>query len=58
MAKWHSKQILKGLAIGSAVGAAAGLIGGAAQQPRYQKSAKNTVNKAIKTFSNFVDALS
>jgi gas vesicle protein len=51
-------QIAKGLGIGMAIGGAIGLVGGVVQQPKYQKTAKHTVNKAIKTFNNVIDALS
>lgn len=50
-------RIAKGVGIGMAVGGAAGLIGGAMMKPGYQKTAKKTVNRALKTFSNVLDAL-
>ena len=50
-------QIAKGVGIGMAVGGAAGLLGGAMMKPSYQKTAKKTVNRALKTFSNVLDAL-
>jgi hypothetical protein len=56
MSKWQSAQIAKGVGIGLAVGGAVGLVGGALRHPGYQKQAKRGVNKAIKTFSNVLDA--
>jgi hypothetical protein len=58
MAKHQVSNIAKGVGIGVAVGAAVGLIGGAARQPKYQRTAKHTVNKAIKTVNSVLSAIS
>ncbi len=52
----QKSQIAKGVGIGLAVGGTAGLIGSAMMKPGYQRTAKRTVNKAIKTFGNVLDA--
>jgi len=57
MNKHQAGQIAKGIGIGMAVGGAVGLVGGAMQQPKYQRSAKKGFNKAMKTIGNVLEAI-
>ncbi|MDR1927752.1 MAG: hypothetical protein LBQ33_03830 [Oscillospiraceae bacterium] len=58
MMKMQATQIAKGVGIGMAVGCAVGLVGGALQQPKYQRTAKRGINKAFKAIGGVLDALS
>ncbi|MDR2525771.1 MAG: hypothetical protein LBC83_06280 [Oscillospiraceae bacterium] len=57
MTSQQKASIAKGVGLGVAVGGAAGLVGGALRKPGFQRGAKKTVNRAIKTFTNVLDAL-
>jgi methylmalonyl-CoA mutase cobalamin-binding subunit len=58
MAKRQAAQIAKGIGIGAAVGGAMGLVGGAMAKPQYQRTAKKGFDKALKAFSNVLEAIS
>ena len=47
-------NVAKGVGIGLAIGGTVGLIGSAMAQPK--RNAKRTMNKAIKTVGNVLDA--
>ena len=55
--KVQAMKIAKGVGIGLAVGGAVGLVGGALQQPQYQRAAKKGFNKVLKAVSNVVEAI-
>ena len=56
--KHQAVNIAKGIGIGMAVGGAVGLVGGAVQHPNYQRSMKKGFNKALKTVTNVLEAIS
>ena len=51
-------EMAKGVGIGMALGGALGLGLGAMKQPKYQRSMKKGVNKAMKMVGNVMDAIS
>ncbi|MCL2106559.1 MAG: hypothetical protein FWH26_05830 [Oscillospiraceae bacterium] len=52
--KMKAMNVAKGVGIGLAIGGTVGLIGSAMAQPK--RNAKRTMNKAIKTVGNVLDA--
>ena len=55
--KNQAARIAKGVGIGIAVGGAVGLLGGAMNQPHYQRNLKKGFNKALKTVGNVLEAI-
>jgi len=55
--KHQAMKIAKGIGIGMAVGGAVGLVGGAVQQPQYQRNLKKGFNKALKTVGDVLEAI-